>query len=79
LKKRHILFNVIYFIFLQQFFMWLESSTPELSVPYLWSEEKPSSEYFNYFKMIVLVHVIESFLIGWHSLGRSVRVIITCP
>ncbi|KAG7251431.1 hypothetical protein CRUP_005405, partial [Coryphaenoides rupestris] len=27
----------------EQFFMWLESSTPELSVPYLWSEEKQST------------------------------------
>lgn len=24
--------------------MWLESNTPELAVPYLWSEEKQSSE-----------------------------------
>ncbi|KAM3869019.1 cytoplasmic dynein 1 heavy chain 1-like [Diretmus argenteus] len=29
----------------QQYFMWLESNTPELCVPYLWSEEKQSSEY----------------------------------
>lgn len=25
--------------------MWIESNTPELAVPYLWSEEKQSSEY----------------------------------
>lgn len=25
--------------------MWLESNTPELAVPYLWAEEKQSSEY----------------------------------
>ena len=24
--------------------MWIESNTPELAVPYLWSEEKQSSE-----------------------------------
>ena len=29
----------------QQFFMWIESNTPELAVPYLWAEEKQSSEY----------------------------------
>ncbi|XP_056446392.1 cytoplasmic dynein 1 heavy chain 1 [Gadus chalcogrammus] len=27
----------------EQFFMWLESNTPELSVPYVWSEEKQST------------------------------------
>ncbi|XDV43881.1 hypothetical protein PO909_012272 [Leuciscus waleckii] len=27
----------------EQFFMWLESNSPELSVPYLWSEEKAST------------------------------------
>lgn len=27
--------------------MWIESNSPELSVPYLWTEEKQSSEYFN--------------------------------
>ncbi|TRY83561.1 hypothetical protein DNTS_016270 [Danionella cerebrum] len=27
----------------EQIFMWLESSSPELSVPYLWSEEKTST------------------------------------
>ncbi|XP_018619664.2 cytoplasmic dynein 1 heavy chain 1 isoform X1 [Scleropages formosus] len=27
----------------EQFFMWLESNSPELSVPYLWTEEKTSS------------------------------------
>ncbi|TNN61008.1 Cytoplasmic dynein 1 heavy chain 1 [Liparis tanakae] len=26
-----------------QFFMWLESNTPDLAVPYMWSEEKPST------------------------------------
>lgn len=25
--------------------MWIESNTPELAVPYLWSEEKQSSKY----------------------------------
>lgn len=25
--------------------MWIESNTPDLAVPYLWSEEKQSSEY----------------------------------
>ena len=39
-------------VFLQQFFMWLESNTPELSVPYVWSEEKQSSEYFRDFYLI---------------------------
>lgn len=28
----------------QQFFMWLESNSPELSVPYLWAEDKTTSE-----------------------------------
>uniref|UniRef100_H3C202 Dynein cytoplasmic 1 heavy chain 1 n=1 Tax=Tetraodon nigroviridis TaxID=99883 RepID=H3C202_TETNG len=27
----------------EQFFMWIESNTPELAVPYLWSEEKQST------------------------------------
>uniref|UniRef100_A0A8C3ASK7 Cytoplasmic dynein 1 heavy chain 1 n=1 Tax=Cyclopterus lumpus TaxID=8103 RepID=A0A8C3ASK7_CYCLU len=27
----------------EQFFMWLESNTPDLAVPYMWSEEKPST------------------------------------
>lgn len=34
-------------LLLQQFFMWIESNTPELAVPYLWSEEKQSSEYID--------------------------------
>lgn len=29
---------------LQQFGIWLDSSSPEQTVPYLWSEETPTSE-----------------------------------
>lgn len=39
------LLNITFFFLIQQFFMWIESNTPELAVPYLWSEEKQSSEY----------------------------------
>ena len=43
-----------FILLLQQFFMWIESNTPELAVPYLWSEEKQSSEYIDlsYSKMV---------------------------
>lgn len=35
----------LFVLLLQQFFMWIESNTAELAVPYLWSEEKQSSKY----------------------------------
>ncbi|KAJ3613107.1 hypothetical protein NHX12_019361, partial [Muraenolepis orangiensis] len=40
----------------KQFFMWVESNTPELSVPYLWSEEKQSTEIGQAVHQLLLIH-----------------------
>lgn len=44
--------------------MWIESNSPELSVPYLWTEEKQSSEYFNpiYFGGSIETHDVQRLL-----------------
>lgn len=47
LTLRNCISNHLFCLLLQQFFMWIESNTPELAVPYLWSEEKQSSEYIH--------------------------------
>lgn len=47
LTLRNSISNHLFCLLLQQFFMWIESNTPELAVPYLWSEEKQSSEYIH--------------------------------
>lgn len=36
--------NTLPFLSIQQFCIWLDSSSPEQTVPYLWTEEKPASK-----------------------------------
>ncbi|KAJ8394229.1 hypothetical protein AAFF_G00048120 [Aldrovandia affinis] len=40
----------------EQFFMWLESNSPELSVPYLWTEEKASTVIGQAVHQLLLIH-----------------------
>lgn len=50
----------VFALLLQQFFMWIESNTPELAVPYLWSEEKQSSEYIDCIHSLLMMPKHES-------------------
>uniref|UniRef100_A0A8C7FEC4 Cytoplasmic dynein 1 heavy chain 1 n=1 Tax=Oncorhynchus kisutch TaxID=8019 RepID=A0A8C7FEC4_ONCKI len=60
----------------EQFFMWIESNSPELSVPYLWTEEKQSTsigqavhqllliQAFRPDRMLAMAHIFVSKVLG---------------
>ncbi|TMS21226.1 Cytoplasmic dynein 1 heavy chain 1 [Larimichthys crocea] len=60
----------------EQFFMWIESNTPELAVPYLWSEEKQSTvigqavhqllliQAFRPDRLLAMSHIFVSMVLG---------------
>ncbi|KAL0969613.1 hypothetical protein UPYG_G00229830 [Umbra pygmaea] len=60
----------------EQFFMWIESNSPELSVPYLWAEEKQSTaigqavhqllliQAFRPDRMLAMAHIFVSRVLG---------------
>ncbi|XP_061071728.1 cytoplasmic dynein 1 heavy chain 1 isoform X2 [Conger conger] len=65
----------------EQFFMWLESSSPELSVPYLWTEEKAATsigqavhqllliQAFRPDRMLAMSHIFVSKVLGEHFMS----------
>ncbi|XP_016418464.1 cytoplasmic dynein 1 heavy chain 1-like [Sinocyclocheilus rhinocerous] len=60
----------------EQFFMWIESNSPELSVPYLWTEEKTSTligqavhqllliQAFRPDRLLAMTHILVSKVMG---------------
>uniref|UniRef100_A0A1A8G9X4 Cytoplasmic dynein 1 heavy chain 1 n=2 Tax=Nothobranchius TaxID=28779 RepID=A0A1A8G9X4_9TELE len=60
----------------EQFFMWIESNTPDLAVPYLWSEEKQSTsigqavhqllliQAFRPDRLLAMSHIVVSKVLG---------------